>query len=187
MILPDEEASVLLHCASLWPDSMVDKSSFMKMLLHVVNVEACEFQNNRWEEELTASGACNASGVVDVKRFVAFSLLEGIERAEHPVQGVLSKPQQEDERLAAPSALLNERLAAINTKPGGPFNPDRSLSISELSTAVIGEQIVVVDSKQYVLGERLGQGAGGSVFAATLMDVHPAGEERSHDPESMAL
>eukprot|EP00971_Amphidinium_carterae_P288740 5733373-Amphidinium_carterae.1 len=58
-----------------------------------------------------------------------------------------------------------------------------------LSTAVIGEQtplpspedqagtVVVVDSKQYVLGERLGSGAGGSVFA----------ESDSHDSDSKAL
>eukprot|EP00971_Amphidinium_carterae_P198063 3931167-Amphidinium_carterae.1 len=77
-----------------------------------------------------------------------------------------------------------------------------------LSTAVIGGQIplplpedqagavVVMRSKQYVLGERLGRGAGGSVFAATLKreaaDVHEvtAGgfeDSASHDAESMAL
>eukprot|EP00971_Amphidinium_carterae_P099732 1972340-Amphidinium_carterae.1 len=48
-------------------------------------------------------------------------------------------------------------------------------------------------SKQYVLGERLGRGAGGSVFAATLKraapDVHGGGVEESdsHNPEPMAL
>eukprot|EP00971_Amphidinium_carterae_P294199 5841459-Amphidinium_carterae.1 len=53
--------------------------------------------------------------------------------------------------------------------------------------------VVVVDSKRYVLGEKLGHGAGGSVFAATLKreaaDVHGAGGEESdsHDPESKAL
>eukprot|EP00971_Amphidinium_carterae_P210108 4168286-Amphidinium_carterae.1 len=96
-------------------------------------------------------------------------------------------------------------LAATNTKQGGPRNPDRSLSISSLPTAVIGEQtplpspedqagaLVVVDSKQYVLGERLGCGAGGSVFAATLMqeaaEAHAAKNEKSgsHGPDSMAL
>eukprot|EP00971_Amphidinium_carterae_P081030 1603263-Amphidinium_carterae.1 len=57
-----------------------------------------------------------------------------------------------------------------------------------MSSTVSGEQtplpsleaqagaLVVVDSEQYVLGERLGSGAGGSVFAATLKreaaDVH---------------
>eukprot|EP00971_Amphidinium_carterae_P188167 3735047-Amphidinium_carterae.1 len=46
---------------------MVDESSFMKMLLHVLHVEAeTDNRSERWEEELTASGACNASGVVDV-------------------------------------------------------------------------------------------------------------------------
>eukprot|EP00971_Amphidinium_carterae_P191652 3803101-Amphidinium_carterae.1 len=53
-----------------------------------------------------------------------------------------------------------------------------------------------MDFKHYVLGERLGHGAGGSVFAATLMrevaDMHAAtaaGKEESdsHDPDSMAL
>eukprot|EP00971_Amphidinium_carterae_P079298 1568945-Amphidinium_carterae.1 len=38
--LNSKEASLLWHCASFWPDSMVDKSSFMKMLTHVLNVEA---------------------------------------------------------------------------------------------------------------------------------------------------
>eukprot|EP00971_Amphidinium_carterae_P164134 3253947-Amphidinium_carterae.1 len=49
-----------------------------------------------------------------------------------------------------------------------------------------------MDSKQYVLGERLGRGAGGSVFAATLKreaadDGAGFPESDSHDPESMAL
>eukprot|EP00971_Amphidinium_carterae_P197733 3924486-Amphidinium_carterae.1 len=53
--------------------------------------------------------------------------------------------------------------------------------------------VVVVDSKPYVLGESLGRGGGGSVFAATLKravaDVHAAGDEgiASRDAESMAL
>eukprot|EP00971_Amphidinium_carterae_P156080 3094589-Amphidinium_carterae.1 len=81
-------------------------------------------------------------------------------------------------------------LAATNTNPSNPSGRDTGWSSSAgrdmdasswmLSTAKIGEQfalpspadqagaMVVVDSKQYVLGERLGQGAGGSVFAATL-------------------
>eukprot|EP00971_Amphidinium_carterae_P132737 2629038-Amphidinium_carterae.1 len=51
--------------------------------------------------------------------------------------------------------------------------------------------VVVMHSKQYVLGERSGRGAGGSVFAATpkraAPDLHGAGVEDSHNPESMAL
>eukprot|EP00971_Amphidinium_carterae_P108538 2148901-Amphidinium_carterae.1 len=64
---------------------MVDKSSFMKILLRVLNVEAeTDNPSERWEEEeLTAFGACNAlSGVVDVKHIVAFCLQEGVEGAE---------------------------------------------------------------------------------------------------------
>eukprot|EP00971_Amphidinium_carterae_P160164 3174938-Amphidinium_carterae.1 len=118
-----EQASLLWQCGSFWPDSMVDKSSFMKMLAHVLNVEAQpDIRMERWEEELTASGACNASGVVDVKNFVAFCMEEGIERAENML-GVLSRPPQQDERVAAPSEPSNERLAATNTKPGSPSNP----------------------------------------------------------------
>eukprot|EP00971_Amphidinium_carterae_P072861 1440935-Amphidinium_carterae.1 len=70
-----------------------------------------------------------------------------------------------------------------------------------LSAAVIGEQtplpvpddqagaVVVVDSKHYVLGEKLGQGGGGSVFAATLKRETDGVFEHSdtHDPDSMAL
>eukprot|EP00971_Amphidinium_carterae_P252376 5010498-Amphidinium_carterae.1 len=49
-----------------------------------------------------------------------------------------------------------------------------------------------MDSKQYALGRRLGRGAGGSVFAATLKreaDAHAAGGEESytHDPHLKAL
>eukprot|EP00971_Amphidinium_carterae_P264544 5247838-Amphidinium_carterae.1 len=56
------------------------------------------------------------------------------------------------------------------------------------SAEVQAGAVVVVDSKQHVLGERLGRGAGGSVFAATLK--RPAAtDERfdSHDPELKAL
>eukprot|EP00971_Amphidinium_carterae_P173499 3439280-Amphidinium_carterae.1 len=63
--LTDDDASLLLECGSFWPDLMVDKSSFMNMLVHALNVEAHDIQSERWEEALTASGACNASGVVD--------------------------------------------------------------------------------------------------------------------------
>eukprot|EP00971_Amphidinium_carterae_P252377 5010509-Amphidinium_carterae.1 len=71
--LTQDEEALLLQCGSFWPDSMVDKSSFMKMLAHTLNVGTQpDIQTQRWEEELTASGACNASGVVDVKHFVAF-------------------------------------------------------------------------------------------------------------------
>eukprot|EP00971_Amphidinium_carterae_P181231 3595152-Amphidinium_carterae.1 len=117
------------------------------------------------------------------------------------------------QRLATPSEPSHQMLAAVNTKPRGPSNPsgeDKGLISTTMScrldsTTFIGEQIplplledqacavVVVDSKQYVLGERLGRGAGGSVFAATLKreaaDVHAAVDEESdgHDPDSMAL
>eukprot|EP00971_Amphidinium_carterae_P340194 6478403-Amphidinium_carterae.1 len=75
--LTDDDASLLLECGSFWPDSMVAKSSFMQMLVHALNVETHDIHSERWEEELTASGACNASGVVDVKHFVAFCLQGG--------------------------------------------------------------------------------------------------------------
>eukprot|EP00971_Amphidinium_carterae_P058404 1155511-Amphidinium_carterae.1 len=62
--LTHEEASLLLQGGLFWPDSMVDKGSFMKMLAKALNVEAQQdIQNERWEEELNASGACNAFGV----------------------------------------------------------------------------------------------------------------------------
>eukprot|EP00971_Amphidinium_carterae_P005524 109753-Amphidinium_carterae.1 len=112
------------------------------MLLHVLHVEAHpDIQIERWEEELTASGACDASGVVDVMHFVTFSQQGGVEGAKtvlgafaaffKRLLGVLFK-QLEPERLAAPLEPSHEKLAI---KPGGPCNPDRSLSISSLSTA----------------------------------------------------
>eukprot|EP00971_Amphidinium_carterae_P314762 6256892-Amphidinium_carterae.1 len=84
--LTHDDASLLLQCGSFWPDSMVERSSFMQMLAHAMNVEAPDIQSERWEEELAASGACNASGVVDVKHFVDFCLQGGVERAETPVR-----------------------------------------------------------------------------------------------------
>eukprot|EP00971_Amphidinium_carterae_P090248 1786672-Amphidinium_carterae.1 len=63
--LTNDDAALLLECGSFWPDSMVDKNSFMQMLVHALSVETHDIQNEHWEEELTASGACNASGVVD--------------------------------------------------------------------------------------------------------------------------
>eukprot|EP00971_Amphidinium_carterae_P019388 381764-Amphidinium_carterae.1 len=100
---------------------MVDKSSFMQMLLHVLNVEAgTDHQIARWEEELTVSGARNRSDIVDVKHFVAFCMLGGVARVES-VLGVLCRPQQEDERLADPSE--HERLDGATTKPGSPSHP----------------------------------------------------------------
>eukprot|EP00971_Amphidinium_carterae_P053140 1046688-Amphidinium_carterae.1 len=174
--LNSEEASLLLQCSFFWPDSMVDASSFMKMLAHVLNLEAqSDVQVEQWEEELIAFGACPAPGVVDVKRLVALILI-GDEGPKHML-GVLSRPPQEDQRLAALSEASNDMLATINTKPGGPNHPsggDMSSSSWTLSTAVLGEQtplplpddhagaVVVVQSKQYVLGERLGRGGGGS-------------------------
>eukprot|EP00971_Amphidinium_carterae_P304503 6050812-Amphidinium_carterae.1 len=165
------------------------------MLLHVLNVEAHpDIQTERWEEQLTASGACNESGVVDARHFVTFSQQGGAEGAKTGL-GVLS--QHEPERLAAPSEPSNEMRAPTNPSSSG---RDTSLSSWTLSTAIIGVQtplpvpkdqagaVVVVNSTQYVLGERLGHGAGGSVFAADL-HVHAAGDEErdSHDPESAAL
>eukprot|EP00971_Amphidinium_carterae_P063124 1249240-Amphidinium_carterae.1 len=124
--LTDDDASLLLECGSFWPDSMVEKSSFMQMLVHALHVEAPNIE--RWEEELTASGACNAFGVVDVEHFVAFCLQGGVERTETPVQGVLPgqlpRPQQDYERLAAPMEPSNERLAATNTSPSNPLGRD---------------------------------------------------------------
>eukprot|EP00971_Amphidinium_carterae_P300291 5966418-Amphidinium_carterae.1 len=102
---------------------MVDRGSFVKMLLHVLSVEAQpDIQSKCWEEALIASGACDASNVVDVKHFAAFCLQGGVGGAE-TVLGMLSRPQQEIERLAAPLEPSNKNPAAI--KPGGPFNPDR--------------------------------------------------------------
>eukprot|EP00971_Amphidinium_carterae_P215411 4275343-Amphidinium_carterae.1 len=220
----------------------------MKMLFHVLSVEAQpHIETEGWEQELAAAGACNASGVVDVKHFVAFCQQGGGEGTKI-VLGVLSTPQQEDERLAAPSEPAiemlaagstelsvsfrvqedessrlavpaepwNEVLAATNTKPGGPCNPSERdarpiSSLMSMASTLCGEQtplpspedqagaVVLVDSKRYVLGERLGTGGGGSVFAATLkrehVDVHEAAdvhvavdeESDSHDPVSMAL
>eukprot|EP00971_Amphidinium_carterae_P218357 4334072-Amphidinium_carterae.1 len=98
-------------------------------------------------------------------------------------------------------------LAAITKRgsPGSPAGGDARPIHSEMSSTVPEEQtplpedqagaVVVVDSKQYVLGEKLGRGGGGSVFAATLKraadvrEVTDGGFEDSdsHTPESMAL
>eukprot|EP00971_Amphidinium_carterae_P043042 846319-Amphidinium_carterae.1 len=132
--LTHDDASLLLECGSFWPDSMVDKSSFMKMLEHAWNVEANDTQSECWEERLTASGACNASDEVDVKHFVAFCLQGSFERTE-TAQGVLPRPQQEDERLAAPSEPTNEIVAATNTNTNNPVVRDLDWESWTLSTA----------------------------------------------------
>eukprot|EP00971_Amphidinium_carterae_P014991 296157-Amphidinium_carterae.1 len=98
--LTHDEASLLLECGSFWPDSMVDKSSFLKMLLHVLNVEAgTDHQIARWEEELTVSGACNTSDMVDVKHFVSREMWKSIGRVA--ILRVLAKSKLEDGLLAA--------------------------------------------------------------------------------------
>eukprot|EP00971_Amphidinium_carterae_P084883 1679650-Amphidinium_carterae.1 len=89
------------------------------MLVHALNVEANDTQSECWEERLTASGACNASGVVDVKHFVAICLQQSVERAE-TVQGVMSRSQQEEKRLAVFAAR-------------GPSNPSRRDSREKIS------------------------------------------------------
>eukprot|EP00971_Amphidinium_carterae_P055512 1094072-Amphidinium_carterae.1 len=110
----------------------------MKVL---VNLKAQDVRTERWEEEVTASGACNASGVVDVKHFVAFCL-QGRDEGAESVLGMLSRSQQEDERLAATSFTASQA-----TPKGIIIDPDRSLSLSSLSTAVIGEQIPLPSPK----------------------------------------
>eukprot|EP00971_Amphidinium_carterae_P105065 2080462-Amphidinium_carterae.1 len=132
--LTHEEAGLLLQCGSFWPESMVDRSSFMKMLLHIRNVEAeTDIQTDRCEQELTSSGACNASGVVDVKHFVAFCLQVGNEGAE-TVLNELFTIREGAERGTSSAASQGACKGIMR-------NPDRSLTLSELSTAVIGEQI----------------------------------------------
>eukprot|EP00971_Amphidinium_carterae_P230491 4574296-Amphidinium_carterae.1 len=109
----------------------------MQMLVHALHVEAPDSQSEHWEEALTASGACNAFGVVDVKRFVAFCLQgdaeAGVVDVKHfgragKVLGVLSSlhQQEEEERVAAPSEPSNEMLAATN--PSNPSGRDTGWS-----------------------------------------------------------
>eukprot|EP00971_Amphidinium_carterae_P191599 3802037-Amphidinium_carterae.1 len=135
--LTHDDASLLLECGSFWPDSMVDKGSFLKMFAHALKVEAHDIQSEPWEEKLTASGACNAFGVVDVKQFVEFCLRGGVQRAETMLPGQLLSPQLEDERLAAPDPST-EMLAATKTNPSNPLGRDLDWESWTLSTAVIG-------------------------------------------------
>eukprot|EP00971_Amphidinium_carterae_P205205 4072522-Amphidinium_carterae.1 len=122
---------------------MVDKSSFAKMLIHVLNVEfveARDSQTDRFEEELNASAACNAFGMVDVKHFV--DCLQGGEEGTENMLGTLSRSQQKDGRLAGTSFTASQA-----TPVGIIINPDKTLSMSSLSTAVIGEQIPLPSPK----------------------------------------
>eukprot|EP00971_Amphidinium_carterae_P110457 2188132-Amphidinium_carterae.1 len=74
---------------------MVDKSSFVEMLLHVLNVETQpDIQVERWEEELIACGACDASGVVDAKHFVSREMWKSIGRVA--ILRVLAKSKQDE-------------------------------------------------------------------------------------------
>eukprot|EP00971_Amphidinium_carterae_P189151 3755070-Amphidinium_carterae.1 len=141
---------------------MVDKSPFLKMLLRVLTVEAgTDYQTARWEEELTASGACNASGVVDVKHFVSREMWKSIGRVA--ILRVLAKSKIEDGLLAAtrfvmshgaewPAPLEQPTNATLvgNTNQGSPSHPsdgDMSSSSWTLSTAEIGGQIPLPSPK----------------------------------------
>eukprot|EP00971_Amphidinium_carterae_P026548 523755-Amphidinium_carterae.1 len=197
------EAVLLMQCGSFWPDFLMDEYSFMKLLLRVLNVEAgTDIHIDGWWMEGVRSSSWNLLRIfdgdhadVDVSKFVSFCMLQGVGGLDG-VLGVLYRPQRGDERLAATSSTLLQGAARGVTR--SMINIDKSLTLSSLSTAVIGEQtplpspeaqagaVVVVNSKQYVLGEKLGRGAGGSVFAATLeaADAHLVGDEKSdsHDP-----
>eukprot|EP00971_Amphidinium_carterae_P230565 4575835-Amphidinium_carterae.1 len=161
------EAALLLECGSFWPDSMVEQSSFVKMLLHILKLEVQpdiqasrweeELAASRWEEEITASGACNASGVVDVKHFVSREMWKSIGRVA--ILRVLAKSKVEDTLLAAtrfvvshgaewqppaPSEPSRAMRVGINTNQRSPSIPsggDMSSSDWSLSLAVFGEQI----------------------------------------------
>eukprot|EP00971_Amphidinium_carterae_P244891 4862190-Amphidinium_carterae.1 len=124
--LTHEEASILLQCGSFWPDSMVDESSFMKMLLGVLNVEAeTDIQIARWEEELAASEACNACGVVDVRHYVSRVLAKSKLEDEMLVATRFVVSHGAEWELPAPSEPSKEMLAATYTKQGGPYHPER--------------------------------------------------------------
>eukprot|EP00971_Amphidinium_carterae_P035090 690827-Amphidinium_carterae.1 len=120
--LTREEASLLLHCGSFWPDSMVEKASFMQMLRHILDVEAEPDvrTQHREQEDLAASGACNTRGVVDVKHYVSREMWKSIGRVA--ILRVLAQSKLEDELLAAtrfavshgaewPGPLTNATLA----------------------------------------------------------------------------
>eukprot|EP00971_Amphidinium_carterae_P123036 2435898-Amphidinium_carterae.1 len=138
--LTHEEASLLLQCGYFWPDSMVDKGSFMKMLRHILDVEAeTDIQTERREEELAASGACNARGVVDVKHYVSREMWKSIGRVA--ILRMLAQSKLEDELLAAtrfavphgavwPAPTDHPTNATLATALQGAhkgiiFNPDR--------------------------------------------------------------
>eukprot|EP00971_Amphidinium_carterae_P274115 5440294-Amphidinium_carterae.1 len=158
----------------------------MQTLLHALHVET--FDMERWEEELTASGACNTSGVVDVKHFVTFCLQGGVEGTcfchrcgvvdvKHFVVLCLQRCFGRAGNVLGVFSRLQQQIAT-NTNRSEPLgrdcHRDTSLLSKTMSTTKSGKQIplpsladqagavVVVESKQYVLGERLGRGAGGS-------------------------
>eukprot|EP00971_Amphidinium_carterae_P209093 4148179-Amphidinium_carterae.1 len=119
---------------------MVDKGHFMQMLLHILDVEAeTDVEMERREEELTASGACNASGLVDVKHYVSREMWKSIGRVA--ILRVLAQSKLENELLAAtrfavphgaewPAPTDHPTNATLATASQGAhkgitFNPDR--------------------------------------------------------------
>eukprot|EP00971_Amphidinium_carterae_P189992 3771512-Amphidinium_carterae.1 len=64
--LSAKEAVILQFSGSFWPDSMLDKDTFMVLLANILSLEF-PYQISEWEEQLKASGALGDAGKVDVQ------------------------------------------------------------------------------------------------------------------------
>eukprot|EP00971_Amphidinium_carterae_P001403 28078-Amphidinium_carterae.1 len=59
--LSAEDAGTLRECGSFWPGAMLDKDTFMDLLVNVLNLEY-HYQISEWEKQLVATGALDDAG-----------------------------------------------------------------------------------------------------------------------------
>eukprot|EP00971_Amphidinium_carterae_P170695 3382915-Amphidinium_carterae.1 len=162
--LSAEEASILWSSGSFWPGSMLDKDTFMELLATVLSLEF-PYQISEWEKQLIASGALDDAGKVDVQLFVKAS-------------SVSTTPTYPD-AIVMPEVGLQSQAPTSGTVPQSAAS---QVDVSKLSSfgsldsnvqfplpapEVTVGAVVSVASKRYEVGEKLGHGAGGSVYRAS--------------------
>eukprot|EP00971_Amphidinium_carterae_P108034 2138748-Amphidinium_carterae.1 len=122
--LSAEEAAILWQSGSFWPDSVLDKDTFMELLTNVLSLEFPPI--SEWEKQLVASGAQCDDGKVDVRRFVAASSVSTTPTAPNtivmPEVGLqpLAPTSSTVSQTAAPQEDASEisRMSAMTTTSG---------------------------------------------------------------------
>eukprot|EP00971_Amphidinium_carterae_P089732 1776701-Amphidinium_carterae.1 len=174
----ETETEILLESSWFWPDSLLDKDTFMELLIAVLSLEFPPI--SEWEKQLIASGALNDDGKVNVQLFVAASLVsttlsdpKGPNTIVVPAVGPQSLASTSGTvlQIAASQTETTETLTTMTITSGDVQLP---LPAPEVTVGVV----VFVASKRYEIRETLGCGAGGSVHRAS---------QRRGAPDSVAL